>query len=405
MSLKIYVVGMGVGSVDYLTLKAKQLIESADLIIGAKRMLSLDIIKNKAVACAYLPKDVVKLVGENENLSSIVVLMSGDIGFFSGATKLYEALENYDVQSVCGISSPVYFSSKLKMPWDNIKLVSMHGRHCNIVSEIKTNFRVFTLVGGDSDINSLCTLLCKYNLNDLRLYVGENLSYEDEKITVGTAIELKDKSFNKLACVIIENENYSTAYNFGIDDNEFERVEKVPMTKSEVRAVSLAKLKLNKSSVIYDVGAGTGSVSIEMALMANAGTVYAIEKNELALNAINNNVKKFGINNIRVINAYAPSGFEDLESPTHAFIGGSSGNLKEIISAILKKNENTRIVINTVSLESLSESVNLLKFFNFDYTDIVQVSVAKSKKLGNYNMMMGQNPIYIITCQRGESDC
>ena len=150
------------------------------------------------------------------------------------------------------------------------------------------------------------------------------------------------------------------------------------MTKEEVRTVSLSKLRLTADSVCYDVGAGTGSLSIEMALRAHQGQVWAIEKKEDAL---------------------APEALKDLPAPTHAFIGGSSGNLKEIVKLLLEKNPQVRIVINCITLETVSEALETAKEFGFEENEIVQLSAARSKAIGRYHMMMGENPIYIITLQ------
>ena len=172
------------------------------------------------------------------------------------------------------------------------------------------------------------------------------------------------------------------------------------MTKSEVRAVSISKLNLLNDSIIYDIGAGSGSVSIEAALCAYKGTVYAIEKKHDAVELIEKNKIKFGVSNIEVIEGSAPEKMDDLPVPTHAFIGGSSGNLSEIIEKLLEKNKNIRIVINAITLETISEALECLKKFEFEETEILSLTVSKSKKLGNYNMMMGQNPIYIIICEK-----
>ena len=156
------------------------------------------------------------------------------------------------------------------------------------------------------------------------------------------------------------------------------------MTKSEIRSLSVAKLHLEKDSMVYDVGAGTGSVTIELALAAPDGMVYAVERNQEACDLIEQNKRKFGTPNIEVIHGLAPEAMEDLPAPTHAFIGGSAGNLKEILESLLAKNPKIRVVIKDLPL--LEE-------------EIVSVSVAKAKKLGSYHLMMGQNPIYIITCR------
>jgi precorrin-6Y C5,15-methyltransferase (decarboxylating) len=154
---------------------------------------------------------------------------------------------------------------------------------------------------------------------------------------------------------------------------------------------------------VYDVGAGTGSVTIEMALQAVDGMVYAIERNEEACGLIEENKRKFGTPNIEVICGLAPTAMENLPIPTHAFIGGSAGNLKEILQCLLAMNPKIRLVINTVTLETIGEVMDCLKEFpELIEEETISVSVARSKSLGKYHLMMGQNPIYIITCRGGQ---
>lgn len=178
------------------------------------------------------------------------------------------------------------------------------------------------------------------------------------------------------------------------------------MTKEEVRSISLSKLRLSKDSIIYDVGAGTGSVSIEMALMAVDGKVYAIEKKSEAVALIHKNKQKFCADNLEVIEGLAPEACDALPVPTHAFIGGSSGNLKSILALLFRKNPNLRVVINCITLETVAESMESIRSLEAgelvsDVTitdvDIAQVNVAKGKKAGSYHLMMGQNPVYVIS--------
>ncbi len=173
------------------------------------------------------------------------------------------------------------------------------------------------------------------------------------------------------------------------------------MTKSEVRSLSVAKLCLPKDAVVYDVGAGTGSVSVELALQAEDGCVYAIERKEEACRLIEANMRHFGTPNVKVVHGLAPEAMADLPAPTHAFIGGSAGNLKEIMECLLEKNPQIRMVINTVTLETIGEVTECLKTLPVTEEEILSVSIAKAKELGPYHLMTGQNPVYIVTCRGG----
>lgn len=171
---------------------------------------------------------------------------------------------------------------------------------------------------------------------------------------------------------------------------------KVPMTKREVRAISLEKLELLPESVCYDIGAGTGSVSIEMAFRAFRGHIYAVEKKEEACALTKQNQQKFGITNMTVISGTAPEALTGLPAPTHVFIGGTSGELKGILDFIREKNPLVRIVINVIALESLVSVIMYLKDTGIE-ADIISVQISKADHAGGYHLMKGQNPVTVIS--------
>lgn len=168
----------------------------------------------------------------------------------------------------------------------------------------------------------------------------------------------------------------------------------VPMTKSEVRAISIDKLELSEDSVLYDIGAGTGSVSIEASL--HCKWVYAIEKKEEAVCLLNKNRDRFKRENITIVKGQAPEIFSDLTTPSHAFVGGSSGNMREILKLLLRKNRDIRVVINVIALETLGQVLSLLEELHID-GEIVCVQIAKAERLQAYHLMKGQNPVYVIS--------
>ena len=167
------------------------------------------------------------------------------------------------------------------------------------------------------------------------------------------------------------------------------------MTKSEIRALALSRLRLTADEVCWDVGAGTGSVSIEMALSARKGRVYAIEKNEAALALLAENRRKFHTANLQIVAGAAPDACRDLPPPTHAFIGGSSGNLREIVDLLVEKNPRVRIVAAAVTLESVAELTGLSR--DFTSHSVVCLTAARGREAGPYRLMVGQNPVYLFT--------
>lgn len=401
VSLKpqITLLGIGMGSRDTLTIEGEKALEKAELLIGARRIADSVKMPHHTVIYEYDSEKILKCIEENSQYEHIVIALSGDVGFYSGAKKLLHNLGE-DTRVICGISSVVYFMAKAGLSWDDAKIVSAHGRNCNLVSLICHSKKVFSILGTKDGISSLAGRLVSYGMGDVLLYVGENLSYENEKIFVKPAKELVSYEGDALCVICAYNENASELMStHGIKDECFIRG-KAPMTKEEVRTVSLMKLGLSEDSVCYDVGAGTGSVAVEMALRAHQGKVYAIEKKEDALALILENKKKFAADNLEIVGGCAPEAMEELPVPTHAFIGGSSGNLKEIIRLLLNKNPEVKIVINCITLETVGEAMEAIREFDFQERDIVQMSVSRSKEVGRYHMMMGENPIYIFTCRR-----
>ena len=390
----ICLIGIGVGG-EGLTISASRAISDSDIVIGARRMLDSVDTRGKDTYCGYMPDDVLGFLRDNPGYHRAAILMSGDVGFYSGAKKLLAAIDRdaYDVSVESGISSLVYLCSKAETSWDDAYLTSAHGRETNIVGICSMHPKVFTLLSGEESVQRMCRELFDYDM-DVTVTVGQDFGMPTEKVFTGTPSELLDQEFGSLCVALIQNRHADDTCPIGIPDEEFVRGD-APMTKSEVRALSVAKLKLRPDSIVYDVGAGTGSVSVEMALTAFRGKVYAVEKEDDAANLIEINKKKFKTPNIEVIQGLAPEALDDLPAPTHAFIGGSSGNLKQIIQCILAKNPQARIVINSVTIETMSETFQVIKELNLIEEDITNINVSRARHLGRYHLMTAQNPVYI----------
>jgi len=339
-----------------------------------------------------------------DRYKNIAIMLSGDTGFYSGAGRLYEKLQElagYNIDIIPGISSVAYFAARLKINWQDIKLLSLHGRMQNVIAAIKSNEKTFILLGMKDSVAGLADICIKYGFKELVFHIGCNFGYSGEEIISGSPEDFTgfiNKGF--LYCAIIENpfakENIVT---HGIPDSQFIRGN-VPMTKEEIREISVSKLHLARDSVVYDIGAGTGSVAVECARMAYNGKVYAVEKNEEAIKLIEQNKILHGTDNLEIIKGEAPGILGGLEVPTHVFIGGSSGRLNRIIDIIFGKNGNARIVINAVTLETITEVQSIIKEKRLRGTDITCITVSKAKEAGNYHMMAGLNPVWIIVLER-----
>lgn len=405
---EIAVIGIGMGTEKGLTVEAADFIRSSDLLIGAERMLRDVAGKGQETCAEYLPARVAAAIEEHPEASRISILMSGDVGFFSGAKKLYAALgtrHNPDdsIRVMPGISSVVYFCSQLRIAWEDVKLTSMHGMNCNLIGEICRNEKVFSILGTKDQAAEICRKLITYDMNEVTVHIGENLGYPEEKILSGRPVDFADYESSALSVILVENPNVNPVVTSGVPDEDFLR-DKVPMTKEEVRIVSIGKLRLTDRSVVYDIGAGSGSCSVEAALRAVNGKVYAIEKNPAAVRLLYSNKLKFRVDNMEIVEGLAPEALKDLPVPTHAFLGGTGGNMEEILRTLLDKNPRIRIVLNAITLETVSQALGILKKLPFGEPDIACITVAKSKKAGPYHMMMGQNPVYVITAEGAEAE-
>lgn len=391
---RLTVVGIGMGPGD-LTQRAAARLNGADLVIGAKRMLESADVSGRDTLTEYRADAIAEYLDEHPGYRDIVCLMSGDTGFYSGTKQILGRIDRsrFDVDIECGISSVVYLASRLGETWQDAHLTSAHGRESNLVGLSRIHRKVFTLLSGDDSVKSMCSLFEEYGM-DVTMAIGQDFGYPTERVVRGTPAELMEMEFGDLCVAMIFNDEPDTTNPLGISDEEFIRGD-APMTKSEVRTLSVAKLKLSSDSVVYDVGAGTGSVSIEMALAAVEGTVYAIEKEDAAADLIEQNKLKFKTPNVEVIRGLAPEALRDLPLPSHAFIGGSSGNLRQIVECLLSKNPDIRMVINSVTIETMNETLDVIKELNLVEEEFTNVTVAKARRLGRYHLMTGQNPVYI----------
>ena len=393
---RVVLAGIGMGGADSLTGGAARAVREAQCVVGAKRMLETADCAGKIVRAAIAPDDIARVIRE-ENAERFAVLFSGDTGFYSGAKKLIAALDGVQIEVLPGVGSLQALCAKLRRPWENVRAVSLHGRDCNFAAEVRAHEAVFALLGGRDGAKDALDRLCRAGLGDLTVHIGQRLGYPDEKLVSGTADALREGAFDPLSVLLVENPGWKNEIvTPGLPDEAFDRDE-TPMTKSEVRAVSLGKLALTPGAVVYDVGSGSGSVSVECARLAPMGHVYAVERKPGAAALTRHNAEKFGLENLTTVEGLAPEAFADLPAPTHAFLGGTAGNLDAILDALLAKNPHVRIVANAVTLETVAQLTRAAK--RFTVSDIAEISVAKPRRVGGYSLMTAQNPVYVFTMQ------
>ncbi|MCL1879237.1 MAG: precorrin-6y C5,15-methyltransferase (decarboxylating) subunit CbiE [Actinomycetia bacterium] len=387
---KLYVVGFGLGDDGLLTGQAKAAIASAQRVISTGRIGS-------GIARAHG-------LGLTELIAALrqpapggtAVLVSGDCGFYSLAKIIVRDFsELYQIHLIPGISSIQYLSAAIQIPYDHAALVSLHGKSGNIVAIMSYQKQAFVLSGGANSARRICAELSCSGLGSLRVIVGERLSYPDEQLTSGTAEQLADQDFDELAVLYIAN---PAAHDPSrpLVDADFMRSE-VPMTKQEVRWLSVARLGVAADDTVFDIGAGSGSVSIELARKACSGRVLAIEKNPAALALIRQNVLKLGAFNVELVAGEAPAAFAGLPAPNKAFIGGSAHNMDSILGSLIAMNPEVGIVANAVTLQSLHQIIAGFEKHRLLDVETVCVNIARSKRVGAYDMMLAQNPVYIVS--------
>ena len=413
-SRKIILSGIGMGNTDGMTREAYHAFEEAEVIFGAERML--ENLPGKGIKVPYYrADDIISYLIEHPQYTKVAAAFSGDSGFYSGAQSMKKALEEANEKGILksettilpGISSVSALAARLGVSWNDAVLASIHGRRANVVNLVRKNTKVFLLLSGKNDFEMLVNKFREAGINHVKISAGYRLSYPEEKLFTFYLDEFETKLFDLPEGVytcLIENEDCEEQIlTPGIDDEIFSRT-KVPMTKNEVRVLSISRLELTKNAVVYDVGSGTGSVSIECARLSPDIAVFAIEQKEEAANLTKENAVRLGLSDqIMVINKKAPEGFEELPTPTHVFIGGSSGALSDILSAIQKKlivKENTkgvRVVINAVSLETIAQITKLIQTYPVKHVQLTQIQASRAHKLGSYNLMQAQNPVLIAS--------
>lgn len=397
---RISCIGIGMGSLGTLTHEAAAAIREAEIVFGAERLLQsveqMGILsEHQQRVTEYSGTKIRAYLMEHPAYRRVAILMSGDVGFYSGARGIQDAFADEMVHFYCGISSVVYFASRIPTAWQDAKLLSAHGKQVNLLNSVQRYPKIFLIVSGAEDVQWLCRELHEAGMDQVRVTVGTNLSYPEETVTAGCPADFLEVKTTGLHIMLLENPQARYVLTPGLADEAFVRG-KVPMTKEEIRILSVAKLQLTEDAIVYDVGAGTGSVSAECARLCTSGCVYAIERNPEGIALIRENARQLKLSNLIPVEGLAPEALLPLPAPTHAFIGGSAGNMGSIIDTLRAKNPDVRIVINTIALESISEVLGILKEREIE-ADIVQICASRSRTLGRYHMMTGQNPVYIIS--------
>ncbi len=396
--MRVTLAGCGGGTPAVLTAEALAALTRADLLIGAARLLETlpqGCTENRRAAAR--PLEISNIL-QSSGAERPCVVFSGDTGFYSGVKKLLPLLETAGIafEVLPGISSVQLLSARLGRPWQDWNLVSAHGVDGDPVEAVCQGKPAFFLTGGNPA--EICAQLTEAGLGFLSVTAGERLSYPDERVSQGRAEEFAARTFAPLTVLLIEAAPLADR-RAGLPDDAFIRG-KVPMTKQEVRAVISAKLSAGPTETVWDVGAGTGSVSVE--LSGQAHRVYAVECGAEACDLIRQNRARFCAWNLTLIEGKAPEALEALPPPDAVFIGGTKGEMAPVICAALEKNPAVRLCISAIALETLSAAAAALDAHGIS-PEVVQIAVSRTKPAGKLHLFMANNPVFLITGQREDA--
>jgi precorrin-6Y C5,15-methyltransferase (decarboxylating) len=333
----------------------------------------------------------------------VAILASGDPTFFGISRFLLRNLPKERIEIFTNVTSMQYAFSRIKEPWDDAIFVSVHGRGMHAaVDKIVAAEKACILTDKVNTPAAIARELIERGAEGYEAWLCEDLGLPTEKFTrsdLRALLELKPSDLNILILIKTYEPNLVQYPLIGIVDDEFLTTKKL-ITKLEVRAVTLAKLQLQDDLILWDIGAGSCSVSIEASNLMPNGRIFAVERNQHCIGIIKENLKKFCARNVKLIEAYAPEGLENLPDPDRVFIGGAGGQLEEIIDAVDKRlKADGMIVLNAVTLDTLTKAVEFLE--DHGYTvEATCVNIAKTRRLTEYKMFEAQNPVYIISAAK-----
>lgn len=399
---KIYLVGAGITGWEGFTSKALEIIKKADVLIGHQR--HLDIFSDFAGQKRVLG-DLSELMDFLKQTNQrVVMLSSGDPTFFGVSRFLLRNLPKERIEIFPNVTSMQYAFARIKEPWDDGIFVSVHGRGLHpAIDKIIAAEKACVLTDRINTPAAIAAELIERGAEGYEAWLCEDLGMSTEKFTktsVRGLLEINASELNILILIRTYEPNLVHYPLIGIDDDEFQTSKKL-ITKLEVRAVTLAKLQLQDDLVLWDIGAGSCSVSIEASNLMPNGRIFAVERNQQCISFINENLKKFCTRNIKLIEAYAPEGLEDLPDPDRVFIGGAGGQLDVIIDAVSARlRPEGVVVINAVTLDTLTRAVEFLEDHGFT-VEATCVNIAKTRSLTEYKMFEAQNPVYVISARKG----
>ncbi|HEX6733330.1 MAG TPA: precorrin-6y C5,15-methyltransferase (decarboxylating) subunit CbiE [Azonexus sp.] len=398
---------------------ARDALRGAGLVIGVGR--TLDLVRPQLAqaelrdmdgALTRSPEWIKAALGEGR---PVAVLATGDPLCHGIASYLLGKLGHDGVRILPAPSTLQVAFARWQRPWQDVTVASCHSADAGewvagappthglypLMRAIALNRRVFAFTSPDNDPARLARALITAGYGEcVTLSVAGRLLQDDEQVFTGlSAADAAARQFPEPCVVLVERSDEVPAPAFGLDDLEYiqRAPEKGLITKQEARALSLAKLRLRPDAVVWDIGAGSGSVGLEAARLAPHGHVWAIEKNEGDAANARANMVRFRIGNYTLAEGKAPAGLEAWPDPDAVFIGGSGGELAELIRLILARLQPAgRLVMNFVTLENLATATATLADLAAGW-DVVQLQASRSQPILDMHRMAAQNPVWVVT--------
>lgn len=409
---RLTIIGIGPGSAGYVMPVAQVRMQKAHVVIAARRILPMlrEVCGNTEAQFCPMGKIRDTLLMIDDCLAKkqeVALVVSGDPLLYS----LYKTIlqeersVNWQIEVIPGIGSMQMLGAAFGETMEDARLVSVHGRSRtpgSVALCVTENPKVFFLCSKEQGPAWLSRIMLEYHLDAVEVFAGANLSYEDEWLVSGSPAQMAEKEFPSLCVAMIKNPHPRPVTRpCFLSDEDFERG-KTPMTKEEIRVLILHKMKIHPDDIIWDIGAGTGSVSVECARQAPFGQVHSVEREKAAVALIQKNREKFSLDNLFVYEGDAAEVARTLPVPDKVFVGGSGGKLAEVLQILAAFQKEIRVTISAVTLETIAEAGSLLEQYDPDY-EVMQATIGRGRKIGSYHIMDTNNPVMLFTATMGGS--
>jgi precorrin-6Y C5,15-methyltransferase (decarboxylating) len=409
---RIYVIGVGSDGVAGLTSRARALLMNAELVLGADPALNLLPELNAArVRIGPDLQELVRLLEENFGRKRIVVVASGDPLFYGVARYLCDRLGKDRFDVLPHVSSMQLAFARIKESWENAYLTNLATHTLeSVIDRIRTADTVGLFPSEAEGPPVIARELLARGLDYFRAYVCENLSGPDERVTQGELADIRDLEFSPLCVMILtrkpgrpdQQRAPGRFRRFGNPDDVFSqsRPKSGLITQAEVRAIALAQMDILPGDVVWDVGAGSGSVAIEAAQLADPGTVYAIEQDAADYHLILANAQTFGVRNLTAVHGTAPAVFSGLPAPNSIFVGGTSKEVARLLEAAYQALlPGGRLVVNVATLEALTSTYGVLKSQDVPVA-VLLVNLARGTEQLETLRFDAVNPTFLLTASK-----